>query len=297
MPKAICKAIIPVAGLGTRFLPATKAQPKEMLPLVDKPIIQYVVEEAASSGISNIIFITGRGKQAIENHFDHAYELEHVLTSKGRVEELSQIQHLNSLADFAYVRQGEPLGLGHAIQCAEHVAGSETVAVLLGDDVFQGRGPALASLIETHQRTGLSVVGVQEVPLEHTNRYGIVNSPRFTSGEWLIDKIVEKPPISEVPSRFAIVGRYILTPEVFDVLRTIQPGHGGEYQLTDALAVVASRGRLMASVIPQRRYDTGNKLDYLKASIDFALARSEFTIELSEYIQNKALELARHTPA
>ena len=290
----INKAIIPVAGLGTRFLPATKAQPKEMLPLVDKPVIQYVVEEAAAAGIREVIFVTGRGKQAIENHFDVAWELEHALFQKGRTADLAEIRHLNQLLQFAYVRQGEPLGLGHAVRCAHLVANHEPVAVLLGDDVFSGDGPALTPLLEAHERTGLSVVGVQEVPNNHVNRYGIVSPPHSPFDDfWTVDKIDEKPSQASAPSQYAVVGRYILTPEVFDVLATLPPGHGGEYQLTDALAVMAARGQLVAARIRQKRYDTGNKLDYLKANIDFALKRSEFSNDLNAFILEKAALIQR----
>lgn len=293
MKHPIRQAIIPVAGLGTRFLPATKAQPKEMLPLVDKPVIQYVVEEAAEAGIRNVVFVTGRGKAAIENHFDVAYELEQTLAAKGRVGELAQIQGLNRLLQFAYVRQGEALGLGHAIRCAESVAASEPVAVLLGDDVFTGEGPALQPLLEAHEATGMTVVGVQEVPLSHVSRYGIVSAPEAPGASWAVERIVEKPQPDVAPSRYAVVGRYVLTPEVFEVLATLPPGHGGEYQLTDALAVLAQRGRLVAALIPHRRFDTGNKLDYLKACLDFALARPEFAEDLGAYVQEKAAELMK----
>lgn len=285
MTNTIQQAIIPVAGLGTRFLPATKAQPKEMLPLVDKPVIQYVVEEAAEAGISNIVFVTGRGKAAIENHFDVAYELEHTLASKGRMEELAEIQRLNQLLGFAYVRQGEALGLGHAVLCAKAVAGREPVAVLLGDDIFEGEGPALAPLLAAHEKTGSAVVGVQLVPLTHVSRYGIVNGFTGEDHSWPVHTIVEKPSQDTAPSRYAVVGRYVLTPEVFEILETLAPGVGGEYQLTDALAILAQRGGLVTALIPHRRFDTGNKLDYLKASIHYALRRPEFAVDLKEYLK------------
>ena len=286
------KAILPVAGLGTRFLPATKAQPKEMLPLVDKPVIQYVVEEAAEAGISSIVFITGRGKQAIENHFDVSYELEQLLLEKGKIAELQQLRSIQNLIQFVYVRQGEALGLGHAIRCAESVANNEPVAVLLGDDVFDGSSPAISALMETYAQTGMAVVGVQEVPRAHADRYGIVSAPSAPCASWQVGAIVEKPYIDLAPSAFAVVGRYILTPEVFEILGTLPPGHGGEYQLTDALSVLASRGRLMATQIGQRRFDTGNKLDYLKACVEFALNRPEFSSDLRQFILEKALEIA-----
>ena len=290
----IRKAIIPVAGLGTRFLPATKAQPKEMLPLVDKPVIQYVVEEAGDSGILNVVFVTGRGKQAIENHFDVSYELEQILADKGKQAELEQLTLIHKLMQFAYVRQGEALGLGHAIRCARFVANDEPVAVLLGDDVFSGDMPALGALMKVYAETGLAVVGVQQVPIEHVSRYGVVSARTEACNAWQVKSIVEKPEVDKAPSNFAVVGRYILTPEVFDILETIPPGHGGEFQLTDALTVLANRGRLMAVNLQQRRFDTGNKLDYLKAGIEFGLQRPEFHSDLQEFILEKAEEISRH---
>ena len=273
--RKIRTAVIPVAGLGTRFLPATKAQPKEMLPLVDKPVIQYVVEEAIHAGIENIILVTGRGKQAIENHFDVAYELEDALSRRGRTDELEQVQGITRLGQFAYVRQGEPLGLGHAVLCAQHTVGSEPFALLLGDDVFDEADPALGALIAAFEATGKSVVGVQEVPLAHVSRYGIVNPPAGAPGWWPVDRIVEKPAPDLAPSRWAVVGRYVLLPKVFDYLKKLKPGVGGEYQLTDALAVMAAHGQLVAAPIPARRYDTGDKLDYLKANVEFGLKRDD----------------------
>lgn len=290
--QTIRKALIPVAGLGTRFLPATKAQPKEMLPLVDKPVIQHVVEEAIRSGIQSITLITGRGKQAIENHFDVAFELEDTLRRRGKTEDLDLVQTITHMAQFAYVRQGEPLGLGHAVLCAEHAIGKEPFALLLGDDVFDEEDVALGALIAAHQATGKSVVGVQQVPVEHVSRYGVVNAP-ITDGEWWnVTTIVEKPQPAFAPSLWAVVGRYILTPEVFVHLHQVQPGVGGEYQLTDALAMLAQEGNLVAAPIPARRYDTGNKLDYLKANVEFALKRADlghdFLVYLKELVAEKA---------
>ena len=290
----VWKAIIPVAGLGTRFLPATKAQPKEMLPLVDKPVIQYVVEEAGESGISSVVFVTGRGKQAIENHFDVSYELERILADKGKLEELKQITSIHELMQFAYVRQGEALGLGHAIRCARFVASNEPVAVLLGDDVFSGDTPALGELMKVYAETGMAVVGVQQVPWEQVSRYGVVSARTEACKAWQVNTIVEKPEIDKAPSDFAVVGRYILTPEVFDILENIPLGHGGEFQLTDALTVLADRGRLMAVNLQQRRFDTGNKLDYLKACMEFGLQRPEFHAELQEFILEKAAEFSHN---
>jgi len=285
------KAVIPVAGLGTRFLPATKAQPKEMLPLVDKPVIQYVVEEAIHAGIVNIILVTGRGKQAIENHFDVAYELEDTLSRKGRTEELDQVQGITRLGQFAYVRQGEPLGLGHAVLCACNTVGDEPFALLLGDDVFDEADPALGALIAAFEATGKSVVGVQEVPQAHVSRYGIVNRPGAGAGPWWpVDRIVEKPAPERAPSRWAVVGRYVLKPEVFDHLRKVKPGVGGEYQLTDALAAMAALGQLVAASIPARRFDTGDKLDYLKANVEFGLKREDLGGPFLAYLKDLVAE-------
>ena len=284
--KSIRKAVIPVAGLGTRFLPVTKAQPKEMLPLVDKPVIQHVVEEAIRAGIECIILVTGRGKQAIENHFDVAYELEDMLSRRGKKEELELVKSITHLAQFAYVRQGEPLGLGHAVLCAQHVVGDEPFALLLGDDVFDEEDPALSALVAAHEATGHSVVGVQQVPKEHVSRYGIVNAPQPSGPWWNVHTIVEKPSIEIAPSDWAVVGRYILTEQVFEHLQNLKPGVGNEYQLTDALAMLAMEGQLTAAPIPAKRFDTGNKLDYLKANVEFALKRKDLGNDFFEYLRD-----------
>lgn len=282
----LTKAVIPVAGLGTRFLPATKAQPKEMLPLVDKPVIQYVVEEAIHCGLETLVMVTGRGKQAIENHFDVAYELEDTLQRRGKAEDLSVVRDVTRLASFAYVRQGEPLGLGHAVLCAEPLVGHEAFALLLGDDVFDCADTSLGALLEAHRTTGKSVVGVQEVPLEHTSRYGIVAAPEAGADAWWpVSRIVEKPRPEDAPSRWAVVGRYVLTPRVFHHLHRIEPGVGGEYQLTDALAHLAREGELVAAPLTAHRYDTGNKLDYLKANLAFALRRDDLAEDLRAYLR------------
>ena len=287
----IRKAIIPVAGLGTRFLPATKAQPKEMLPLVDKPVIQHVVEEAIRAGVEHLVLVTGRGKQAIENHFDVAYELEDTLRRRGKQEDLEQVQGITHLAQFAYVRQGEPLGLGHAVLCARHAVGDEPFALMLGDDVFDEADTALEALIAAFHATGKSVVGVQEVPNAHVSRYGIVSAPKDHEAAWNVTSIVEKPDPSRAPSRWAVVGRYVLTPRVFDHLAGLEPGVGGEYQLTDALALLAAEGQLVAAPIPARRYDTGNKLDYLKANVEFALRREDLRADFAAYLKELAATL------
>lgn len=288
----IRKAVIPVAGLGTRFLPATKAQPKEMLPLVDKPVIQHVVEEAIHAGIENIVLITGRGKQAIENHFDVAFELEEALDRRGKSEDLKLVQGITHLGQFSYVRQGEPLGLGHAVLCARHAVGDEPFALLLGDDVFDEDDPALGALIAAYEATGKSVVGVQEVPESHVSRYGIVSGPESPGLPWWdVDHIVEKPRPEDAPSRWAVVGRYVVLPEVFEHLARIKPGVGGEYQLTDALMVMAEAGRLVAAPIPARRFDTGDKLDYLKANVEFALKRDDLREPFLAYLKDLVKKL------
>lgn len=280
------KAVIPVAGLGTRFLPATKAQPKEMLPLVDKPVIQYVVEEAIQCGLETLVMVTGRGKQAIENHFDVAYELEDTLQRRGKEEDLSRVRDITRRASFAYVRQGEPLGLGHAVLCAEPLVGHEAFALLLGDDVFDCAETSLGALLKAHHVTGKSVVGVQLVPQEHTSRYGIVAAPAGSAEDWWpVSRIVEKPRPEEAPSRWAVVGRYVLTPRVFHHLHRIERGVGGEYQLTDALARLAEEGELVAAPLTARRFDTGNKLDYLKANLACALQREELAEDLRAYLR------------
>ena len=283
--KTIRKAVIPVAGLGTRFLPATKAQPKEMLPLVDTPVIQYVVEEAIRAGIQSLVMVTGRGKAAIENHFDVSFELEDTLRRRHKQEDLDLVRGISHLAQFAYVRQGEPLGLGHAVMCAHHAVGEEPFALLLGDDVFDERDSALDALIAAYKTTGKSVVGVQEVPLEHVSRYGIVNAPASGADHWDVTTIVEKPDPAVAPSRWAVVGRYVLEPRVFTHLSTLEPGVGGEFQLTDALAALAREGRLVAAPIPAKRFDTGNKLDYLKANVEFALKRDDLRSDFIAYLK------------
>jgi len=289
--KTLRKAVIPVAGLGTRFLPATKAQPKEMLPLVDTPVIQYVVEEAIRAGVESLVLVTGRGKAAIENHFDISFELEDTLRRRGKQEDLDLVRGISHLAQFAYVRQGEPLGLGHAVLCARHAVGDEPFALLLGDDVFDERDSALDALIAAYHSTGKSVVGVQEVPLDHVSRYGIVSAPHDQHDTWDVTAIVEKPQPMEAPSRWAVVGRYVLEPRVFDHLAALEPGVGGEYQLTDALAVLAREGRLVAAPIPAKRYDTGNKLDYLKANVEFALKRADLREEFTTYLKELSRSL------
>jgi UTP--glucose-1-phosphate uridylyltransferase len=257
-----------------------------MLPLVDKPVIQYVVEEAVCAGVENVILVTGRGKQAIENHFDVAIELEILLSKRKNDADLETIRSITNLANFSYVRQGEPLGLGHAVLCAKHAVGGEAFGLLLGDDVFDGDEPALNPLIQAYCATGKSVVGIQQVPIEHVHRYGIVNKPQSGDyGCWRVDTIVEKPQPNDAPSQGAVVGRYILSPEIFGLLESLAPGAGGEYQLTDALSVLARKGDLVATTIPAKRYDTGDKLDYLRANIELALKRDELGDQFLSYLR------------
>ncbi|MFF2156618.1 UTP--glucose-1-phosphate uridylyltransferase GalU [Paenibacillus chitinolyticus] len=283
----IKKAIIPAAGLGTRFLPATKAQPKEMLPIVDKPTIQYIVEEAIASGIEDILIISGRGKRAIEDHFDKSFELEETLEQKGKLEDLKQIQAISNLANIHYVRQKEPKGLGHAILCAKSFIGQEPFAVLLGDDIVQAETPCTAQLIEVYEKYKSTVVGVQWVADKDVNKYGIVDA-----GKEIVDRhvipvrsLVEKPQPSEAPSNYAIMGRYILTPEIFNILETQQPGAGGEIQLTDAIRRLNENQPTFAYEFEGIRYDVGDKLGFIKATIDFALQRPDLNSDLYRYIR------------
>jgi len=278
------KAVIPAAGLGTRFLPATKAQPKEMLPIVDKPAIQYVVEEAVRAGVSDILIITGRGKRSIEDHFDRSFELEHFLETKGKFDELKEVREISEMAMIHYIRQRDPLGLGHAVLVAEdHVAG-EPFAVLLGDDIISERTPLLQEMLKVHERYGRSVIAVQEVPRSEIGLYGAIQ-PEFVEERLArIVSIVEKPAPDEAPSNLAAIGRYILTPEIFDSLRSIAPGKGGEVQLTDAINLLAQEQAVYAYVFDDGRFDVGNKLDYLKATVELAVDRDDVGEGLREYL-------------
>lgn len=265
------KAIIPAAGLGTRFLPATKASPKEMLPVVDKPLIQYTVEEAVSSGIQDIIIITGRGKRAIEDHFDRSFELEDNLTGKGKAELLKDIRRISELANFCYVRQPEALGLGHAVLCAQHLVGDEPFAVILGDEVIDAPTPALAQLLQRFDSAYGAVLGVQKVPPSELSHYGIVAARRVSRGFFQVHDLVEKPAPPEAPSRYAVIGRYVLSPDVFSVLEQTPPGKNREIQLTDALRLLAKKAPIYAAEIQGQRYDAGDKLGFLKATVELAL--------------------------
>jgi len=287
----IRKAVFPAAGLGTRFLPATKAQPKEMLPLVDKPIIQYVVEEAVASGIDKIIIVTGRGKTAIENHFDVAYELEQLLEKRGKQDLLKQVRSISDLIQVSYVRQKEPLGLGHAILMARDLIGHEPFAVFLGDDIIAARTPAMKQLMQVYEQYRCSVVAVEKVSRARTRDYGIVAGERTQDRLFKITDLVEKPSPSEAPSNLAIIGRYILTPEIFDHLEKTAAGRGGEIQLTDGLKRLLQRQAIYAYRFNGKRYDTGDKLGFLKATVEFALRRHDLGGPFRSYLRE--LDLGR----
>lgn len=280
----IRKAVIPAAGLGTRFLPATKAQPKEMLPIVDKPTIQYIVEEAVDSGIEDILIITGRNKRSIEDHFDKSVELELELKKKGQEELLNLIKDITNLVDIHYIRQKEAKGLGHAIYCARTFVGNEPFAVLLGDDVVDSKKPVLKQLIEQYEKYQCSIIGVQEVPYEDVSKYGIVDCEEIEKDLFKVRDLVEKPKKEVAPSRMAILGRYIITPKVFDILENLKPGAGGEIQLTDALKELLEYEDMYAYNFEGKRYDIGDKLGFLKATIEFALKREDIREPFENYI-------------
>jgi UTP--glucose-1-phosphate uridylyltransferase len=284
--KKVRKAIIPAAGLGTRFLPATKAMPKEMLPIVDKPTIQYIVEEAIASGIEDIIIVTGKGKRAIEDHFDYAHELEQNLSERGKTELLNKVRYATNLADIHYIRQKEPKGLGHAVWCARNFIGNEPFAVLLGDDIVQSETPCLKQLINQYEETLSSVIGVQTVPNDETHRYGIID-PSFQDGRrYQVQNLVEKPSPGTEPSNLAIMGRYILTPEIFMFLDQQEAGAGGEIQLTDAIQKLNQIQRVFAYDFEGKRYDVGEKIGFVKTTIEFALQESLLREELLVFIDN-----------
>ncbi|MCG3773338.1 MAG: UTP--glucose-1-phosphate uridylyltransferase [Nitrospira sp.] len=281
------KAVIPAAGLGTRFLPATKASPKEMLPLVDKPLIQYAVEEAVASGIEDIIIVTGRGKRAIEDHFDRSVELEENLKGSGKAQLLNQMRHISTLANFCYVRQSEALGLGHAVLCAQRLIGDEPFAVILGDEIIDAPVPGLAQLIHAYKKQHGAVLGVQEVPPHEVNRYGIVAPRTIAKGLHRVEGLIEKPAPAEAPSNLAVIGRYVLPPEIFSILRKTKPGKNGEIQLTDALLELAKKSPMFALEIQGQRYDAGDKLGFLIATVEFALKNPSLGPDFAEYLQNR----------
>ncbi|AFM43298.1 UDP-glucose pyrophosphorylase [Desulfosporosinus acidiphilus SJ4] len=285
--RKIRKAVIPAAGLGTRFLPATKAQPKEMLPIVDKPTIQYIVEEAINSGIEDIIIVTGRNKRAIEDHFDRSMELEAFLEKNSKEELLDLVQDIARMADIYYVRQKEALGLGHAIYSARKFIGHEPFAVLLGDDIIHSEVPALRQMMNQYERYGASMVGVQEVPLDDISKYGIVDGEKFADRLYRAKNMVEKPRYEDAPqTHLAIMGRYILNPEIFDLLEALPPGKGGEIQLTDGIKELGRFQEILAYEFEGRRHDVGDKLGFVQATIEYALRREDLAEELSGYLRN-----------
>lgn len=286
MKKTVKKAIIPAAGLGTRFLPATKSQPKEMLPIVDKPTLQYIIEEAINSGIEEILIITGRNKKSIEDHFDKSVELELELQQKGKTEMLEMVQEISNMVNIHYIRQKEPKGLGHAIHCAKSFIGDEPFAVLLGDDIVDSDTPCLKQLIDTYDEYKTSILGVQEVAKEDTNKYGILDCKYIEDRVYKVKDMIEKPNIEEAPSNIAILGRYIITPAIFEILENQAPGKGGEIQLTDALKTLASHEAIYAYNFEGRRYDVGDKLGFLEATIDFALKKESLKDGLMNYMKN-----------
>jgi len=286
---SVKKAVFPAAGLGTRFLPATKAQPKEMLPLVDKPMIQYVVEEAVASGLTEIIIVTGRGKRAIEDHFDSAFELEYYLQDRGKLEELAEIKTISELASVSYVRQREPLGLGHAILCARPLVGEEPFGVLLGDDLIVALNPCMRQLLGVFERYGDPVVAVERVPRDQISRYGVIRPKPLEGKVYEVLDLVEKPAAREAPSDLAIIGRYVLTPDLFPVLAETRPDARGEIQVTDALRTLRRTRTLYAVEFEGKRYDTGDKLGFLKATVEFALARPDLAEPFRAYLKTLKL--------
>ncbi len=285
MPKEITKAVFPAAGLGTRFLPATKASPKEMLALVDKPLIQYVVEEAVASGIEEVVMITGRGKRAIEDHFDVAFELEEDLKSKGKHKLLSEMQRIADLVTFCYIRQKKALGLGHAVLIAKRVVGNEPFAVLLGDDIIDSGVPVLRQMMDVHKKYPATILAIQEVPRSETQQYGIVDAKKVEDGVYLVNDLVEKPLPAAAPSNLAIIGRYILAPEIFTALEQTKPGKGGEIQLTDGLKLLMEKQPIYAYKFQGVRYDAGDKLGFLKATVEFGLKNGEFGDAFRAYLK------------
>lgn len=281
------KAIIPAAGLGTRFLPATKAQPKEMLPIVDKPTIQYIIEEAVASGIEEILIITGRNKKCIEDHFDKSVELEMELEKNHKDELLDMVRGISDMVDIHYIRQKEPRGLGHAILCAKAFVGNEPFAVLLGDDVVDSEVPCLKQLMDCYKEYKTSILGVQTVDRENVDKYGIVDGIHIEDRVYKVKNLVEKPSVEDAPSNVAILGRYIITPQIFDILSETKPGKGGEIQLTDALQTLIENEAMYAYNFEGRRYDVGDKLGFLQATIEFALKREELREPFMEYLNSQ----------
>jgi len=289
MSKKIRKAIIPAAGLGTRFLPATKAQPKEMLPIVDKPTIQYIIEEAIASGIEEILIITGRNKKCIEDHFDKSVELEMELEKNNKTELLEVVKDISDMVDIHYIRQKEPRGLGHAIRCAKTFVGDEPFAILLGDDiVYNEEKPCLKQLIDCYNEYKTSILGVQTVARENVSKYGIVEGRLVEDKVCKVKGLIEKPSIEQAPSNIAILGRYIVTPRIFDILDNTKPGKGNEIQLTDALLELVKEEAMYAYNFEGKRYDVGDKLGYLQATVEYALRKTELKDEFIEYLKSIA---------
>ena len=287
MSKTVRKAIIPAAGLGTRFLPATKSQPKEMLPIVDKPTLQYIIEEAIESGIEEILIVTGRSKKSIEDHFDRSVELELELEQKDKTEMLKMVQDISNMVNIHYIRQKEPKGLGHAIYCAKSFIGNEPFAVLLGDDIVDSEKPCLKQLIEAYNEYKTSILGVQEVDKQDTDKYGILDAKYIENRVYKVKDMIEKPKVEEAPSNIAILGRYIITPDIFDILENQEPGKSGEIQLTDALKTLATHEAIYAYNFEGKRYDVGDKLGFLEATVDFALKRPELRVQFMEFLNTK----------
>lgn len=286
MKTRVKKAVIPAAGLGTRFLPATKAQPKEMLPIVDKPTLQYIIEEAVASGVEEILIITGRNKKSIEDHFDKSVELELELENKGKKDLLEVVRKISNMVNIHYIRQKEPRGLGDAIYCARHFIGDEPFAVMLGDDVVDNEGgtPCLKQLIEAYDQKKSTILGVQKVAKENTNKYGIVDGEEISPGLYKVNSLVEKPDADKAPSNVAILGRYIITPEIFDILSDLPPGKNAEVQLTDALEKLNEKNDVYAYEFKGKRYDSGDKLGFLQATVDFALKRPKLREQFLVYL-------------
>jgi UTP--glucose-1-phosphate uridylyltransferase len=285
------KAVIPAAGLGTRFLPATKAQPKEMLPIVDKPTLQFIIEEAVASGIEEILIITGRNKSSIENHFDKSVELEMELEKAGKDDVLEEIRKISDMANIHYIRQKEPRGLGHAIHCAKSFIANEPFAVLLGDDIVQNDGkPCLKQMIEAYDEYKTTILGVQEVPDGDVDKYGIVDGKHIEDRIYKVKNLVEKPSVGDAPSNIAILGRYIINPAIMEAIEETQPGKKGEIQLTDALKILSQREAMYAYVFEGKRYDVGNKLGFLEATVEFALNRGDLREEFLSYLE-KVVEI------
>ena len=280
------KAVIPAAGLGTRFLPATKAQPKEMLPVYDKPTIQYVIEESVNSGVDDILIVTGKGKRSIEDHFDRSFELEHHLKTKGKEDFLKEIEYISDLADIHFIRQKKQKGLGDAIYCAKKHVGDNPFVVMLGDTITKDKVPCTKQLIDIYEKYGKSVIALEEVPDEKVERYGIIGGEEIEDSIYKIDKLVEKPPLSVAPSNLAIMGRYVLTPDIFDCIERVEPGYGGEIQLTDALSKL---DEIYGQVFKGESFDIGNRVDWLKTSLKFALEDEDAKEDILNFIKNEII--------